>query len=559
MDHNLWQIFSGVADVIPDQEAIVDGERRFTYRRLKDRSARVARVLGDHGLGCRTPRAGLRPWQTGQDTVALYMLNCAEYLEATYGGYASRTVPFNVNYSYVRAELAYLLNDADAAAVVYHARFAPVVAATLPDLRRAPLLIQVADGSGEPLLPGALDYESALAGAAPAPDTTEADPDDLHLIYTGGTTGMPKGVQWRQGDFWYGSLARGRLRDGTGLDAIAAHAAARRRSRVLVATPLMHGMGHSTALSALAHGDTVVFPTVTERFDAADACRTIERESVNSLAIVGEAFAQPLLKELETGRYDGSSVRIIITGGAALGARSKDRITAALPNSTVFDLLGASETGGALTSTDQNGGGQGLFVPAAGVTVLDAGLTRREEPGHTEVGWFAKSGRIPLGYLGDRARTEATFPVVDGVRWSVPGDRARLRADGLLEVLGRDAATINTGGEKVYAEEVEDALLSHPAVTEAVVTSRPSERWGQEITALVALAPGATVTDDELKDAAARVISRYKLPKAIIRIPSVHRTANGKTDRSWAKRVAEESLPRAEGSLPRAEESIPPS
>jgi acyl-CoA synthetase (AMP-forming)/AMP-acid ligase II len=489
----------------------------------------------------------------------MVMHNGHEYAESLLGAFAARAAPMNVNYSYVPAEIAYVLNDADAAAIVYHARYAPKIAEALTALRRPPLLIQVADDSGAGLLPGAIDYETALAGAGPDPGLAGHAADDALLIYTGGTTGMPKGVIWRHGDLWQSTIANRRHREHADLAAIAGFAASHRRRRILVCAPMMHGAGSLSALTTLIYGDTLVFPEVTDHLDAADVWRAIERERAEIMLIVGEAFAGPLLRELDLGSYDTASLSAIVTGGAPLSQRSKDRIARELPRVKLHEMLGASETGGALQRTDVSGGERldaGVFGlrPGASVTVIDRGRTRRVQPGHEEPGWLAVAGQIPLGYLGDREKTELTFPVIEGTRWSIPGDLARLRPDGLIEVFGREAATINTGGEKVFAEEVEEALRSHPAVRDVAVAGRPSERWGQEVTALVLLAPGAEVADDELRKAAAQHIARYKLPKAIIRVDEIRRTAVGKIDRAWSVRVAAEGAARvqASGDGPRA-------
>jgi fatty-acyl-CoA synthase len=546
MELNLWQVFQEVAGAVPDEEAIVTHDRRFSYAELADRSARLASVLAANGLGCHTPRASLPNWQVGQSRIAMVMHNGHEYAECLLGSFAARAVPMNVNYSYVPAEVAYVINDGEASVIVYQARNAAKIAQALPLLRQRPLLIQVADDSGVQLLQGAIDYEKALAKATPdsGPASHAAhSADDALLIYTGGTTGMPKGVIWRQGDMWQSTIAQRNHRDSADAATIAEHAASHRRRRTLVCAPMMHGAGTLSCLTTLLYGGTLVFPQITDRLDAADVWRTIERERVETMLIVGEAFAGPLLHELDQSGYDASTLRAIVTGGAPISQASRDRIAVVLPQVKLHELLGASETGGALQRTDVSGKERldsGVFGqrPGASVTVVDRARTRRVEPGHAEPGWLAVAGQIPLGYLGDQAKTEATFPVIEGTRWSIPGDLARLRADGLIEVLGREAATINTGGEKVFAEEVEEALRSHPAVTDVAVAGRPSERWGQEVTALVQLAPGCEVDDEELRKAASRHIARYKLPKAIVRVAEIQRTAVGKIDRAWSVQVA---------------------
>jgi fatty-acyl-CoA synthase len=546
MDLSIWQIFEPIAAALADRDAVIDRERRFTYGQLADRAVRLANVLAGHGLGCHRERAGLRPWELGQDTLALLMFNCAEYVEGLLGASGARVTPMNVNYSYTAEEVSYVLNDSGAKAVLYHARLAPVLAAALPRLRVRPLLLQVRDGSGEALLPGAVDYESALAAAAPSLVTTGHSGDDILIIYTGGTTGMPKAVLWRQADAWTAGLARGMHAgtDATVADLVG-YVRARHAGRVLVVVPMMHGSGTFQALGGLLYGDTVRYVGEGGHFRADEVLATIGRERVTSMVMIGDAYAKPLLAELETGRYDTSSLRLVLSGGAPLSHRSKQALVQALRPAAFIELMGASETGTALSREHTGDGAEdqtsGVFRPQAGVTVLDTSRSFVHRPGHAEPGYFAKAGAVPLGYLGDQAKTAATFTTVDGVRYSVPGDLALLRTDGLVEILGRDSATINTGGEKVFAEEVEEALTTHPAVRDAAVAGRPSERWGQEVTAIVELVDGSEVTDEEIRATAATLIARYKLPKLIIRVDRVRRTANGKIDRPWAKQVAAES------------------
>jgi 3-oxocholest-4-en-26-oate---CoA ligase len=544
MEFNIWRVFAAVADAVPNREAVLDGERRFTYGQLAERSCRLASVLARHGLGPYASRSELRDWEIGQDTVGIYTRNRAESVEASLAGYAARCAPFNVNYLYVRDELAYLLNNARTGALIYEGRYAPVLAETLPLLARVPLLLQIADGSGAPLLAGATDYERALAASDPAPPALDHSGDDAYLLYTGGTTGMPKGVIWRQADFWSATLRRGRMSQATSLADVAAIARDRQQAPVLVCAPLMHGSGHAMALGALTHGDSVALLAGKDHLDPADVWATVEREHAATLLIIGEAYSRPLLAGLRENTYDTSSLRLVLTGGAPLSSGGKAELRAVLPHVRLIDLMGASETGSALQRNDSGAALLDFMVFQAqpGVTVLDESLSGPISPGHAEPGWLAKSGHIPLGYLGDRARTESTFRTVAGVRWSVPGDRARLRADGMIEILGRDAATINSGGEKIFAEEVEEALLRHPAIADVAVAGRPSKRWGQEVTALVAVAEGAQVTDEEIRSEAARHVARYKLPKAIVRVEAIVRTPTGKIDRAWARQAAQADL-----------------
>ena len=538
MTYNLWQLFDAVAAEKGDAPAVRWRGTTTTYRELHDRSVRFANVLHDHGVGIHAERAELQPWQAGQDLVATYLLNSPQYLEVTFGGYAARAAPFNVNYRYVADELAHLLADASSRVVVYHGRFAERLGEILPRLSGELLLLQVADETGAELLPGALDYEEALAAASPELQVTGHDPDDLYVMYTGGTTGMPKGTLWRQTDIWHAALGGDFFPDKSVAE-IAAAAARNETPRFLPNAPFMHAAAHWTALRSLLGGGTVVVNDVVDRLDPADVWSVVGRERVDMTMMVGEAFARPLLDELEQGDYDTSSLTLVVLGGAATSSRTKQRILEALPHALVIDGAGSSETGGALTATASADrlGDTAVFQAVPGTTVLDDRLTGPVEPGHEEAGWFAKSGAIPLGYLGDEAKTQATFPVIEGVRYAVPGDRARLRADGTVELLGREAATINTGGEKVFGEEVEAAVLTHPAVVDAIVVGRDSEQWGQEVVAVVSLRH--EVSDQELLDAVAARLARYKLPKAFVRVDEVVRSPSGKADYVWARRIAD--------------------
>lgn len=543
MEHNLWALFEAVSARIHDRVAVVANGQRMTYGEVAERAQRFANILTVHGLGHHVPRSGLEPWEAGQDFAALYLLNGPEYLEATLGACAARVAPANVNYRYVADELAYLLDDAKAGVVVYHSRFAPTLASVLPRLSRQPLLLQVHDDSGETLLPGALDYEQALRDAAPDPMQPiggPRSPDDLYVLYTGGTTGMPKGTLWRQADIYLAALGGDAHPDGADAAVIAESAASRDANPILPIAPFIHGAAHWLSLRAFLVGDTVVINDVVDRLDPVDVWALVERERVVAMLMVGEAFARPLLDELERESYDASSVSVVVVGGAVTGPDTKARIMKLLPNALVADTAGASETGGALSAVAAagNAGEAGVFTPQPSVAVLDAAKQTVLPAGHDDIGWFAKSGRIPLGYLGDKDKTATTFPVVDGKRWSVPGDRARLRSDGMVELLGRDSVTINSAGEKIFAEEVEAAVLHHPDVTDCVVVGRPSERWGNEVVAVVSLRDDADPSDENLLAVAGARMARYKLPKAIVRVPVVVRSPAGKADYGWARSVA---------------------
>jgi acyl-CoA synthetase (AMP-forming)/AMP-acid ligase II len=537
---NLALVMEALAAAFPDREAVVTPARRLSYGRLAERARRLAGVLAAHGLGCRRERAALASHESGQDHVGLYLLNSPAYLEGMLGCYRARVAPFNVNYRYVDEELCYLLEDADAVGLVYHARWAPTLTRIRDRLPRLRLLLQVDDGSGEPLVPGALDYEAALAAASPQGPEAACSPDDLYVLYTGGTTGAPKGVLWRQEDIFFAAMT-GRP---PGADCprtvpeLVAEAVNGGFMRMMPVPPLMHGAAQWMAFGAFHQGGTVVLQGRPERIDPEDIWSTVEREGVNFLAIVGDAFARPLLEELDRRRYDLSRLFVIGSGGAILSPHYKQALLERLPHATVIDGFGASETGAQGTHASRAGEATttGTFAMAPNTLVLSHDLTRVLAPGADETGWLARFGHVPLGYYKDAAKTARTFPVVEGRRYAVPGDHARVLPDGTVVVLGRGSVSINTGGEKVYPEEVEQVLRRHPDVWDAVVVGTPDERFGEQVTAIVQPQPGARPTREDLVAFAGRHLARYKLPKTVVLVEQLERSPSGKPDYRWARR-----------------------
>ena len=530
MDLNLAALHEAIAAAVPDRECIVWRDRRLTWADVTDRSRRVAALLRDAGLDLHGYAKPHQDWESPHEHVALYLHNGNEYLEGMLGAFKARAVGVNINYRYVAEELRYVLADSHAAGVIFHGAFASTLAEVLPSLPDVRLLLQVQDGSGAPLLPGALDYEAALAAAIPtAPVDLSAD--DLYILYTGGTTGMPKGVLWRQADFLAACLGVTRTAEEL------VETARSSTLRSLPAPPFMHGAAHWNAISTWIAGGTVVIQHDPSRLDPADVLDTVERERTTSLLIVGDAFARPLVDELRTGRHDASGLRFLLTGGATLSATVKEELLELLPDLRIVDVLGSSETGrqGVQQSDTRRGASSGTFDRSPTAMVVSEDRTRVLEAGDAELGWLTQTGRVPRGYLGDRDKSARTFPLVQGVRHAIAGDRARVLADGSLELHGRDSVTINTGGEKVFAEEVEQALKRHPAVFDAVVVGRPSERWGQEVVAVVQLRPDqADISDAALQEVAGRHLARYKVPKAFVRVPVVERSPSGKPDYRWA-------------------------
>ena len=534
-------VAGAVAATIGDRELIIQGERRYTYAEILERSNRLAGYLHSRGLGCHTERSTLAGHEVGQDLLGLYAYNGNEFVEALLGSFAARVAPFNVNFRYVKSELQYLLTDSGATALIYHAAFAPRLAEILPDLPQLRVLIQIADDSGNALLDGAVDYESIIESSSPTSPVAHS-PDDLYVLYTGGTTGMPKGVLWRQHDIFMTSFGGRNIMTGETVgstDEIVARVAAGPGTKVLILPPLIHGAAQWSVMTAITTGQTLVFPAVVDHLDAEDVVRTIDREKVMTVTVVGDAMARPLVAAIEKGIADVSSLAVVANGGALLTPYVKERLIEVLPNAMVVDGVGSSETGGQMSHLSVAGAvSTGTFNAGPDTFVAAEDLGSILAPGHEGMGWLAQRGYVPLGYKGDAAKTASTFPVIDGVRYAVPGDRARHRADGVIELLGRDSVTINSGGEKIFVEEVETAIASHPAVADVVVTGRPSERWGQEVVAVVALADDACVDAGELTAHAGKSLARYKLPKAVIFRPVIERSPSGKADYRWAREQA---------------------
>jgi 3-oxocholest-4-en-26-oate---CoA ligase len=540
---NLSEVFRTVSEAIPEHTYVVWRDRRLSYAEADARIDGFARYLTSVGLGCHTERDALEGHESGQDHLGIYLRNGNEYLEAMTGSYRARVAPFNVSYRYVEDELVYLLTDSKAKALIYPAEFAPRVAAIrdrLPELR---VLIQVADESGNALLDGAVDYETILATPEPAGGMPTPSGDDLYVLYTGGTTGMPKGVLWRQHDIFLSSMG-GRPWGADEFTASYAELADKARAAagamsILVIPPFMHGAAQWAAYTMVTMGGRLVIPDDVERMRAPDVLRLVEREKVISIPVVGDAIARPLIDEIERGDYDLSSLITFTNGGAPLSPTVRERIHAALPNVMVMDAVGASESGAQMSSVSTPGAESqaAVFTPQSDTAVVSAEFDRVLGPGEGQ-GWLARRALIPLGYLGDAEKTARTFLVIDGVRWSVPGDRANVLEDGRIQLLGRDSVTINSGGEKIFAEEVERAVAAHPSVYDVVVVGRPSERWGSEVVAVVQFADGATAADEELVETCSKSIARYKIPKAFVRTEKIVRSPAGKADYRWAKEVA---------------------
>ena len=529
MEYNLADLWERVVDTVPDHEALVCGDRRLTFAEEDERANRLANALAARGVG-------------PGDHVACYLYNSIEYLEVMIAAFKLRAVPINVNYRYVEDELRYLLDDADVKAVVFHREFASKLAAirtSLPDLHT---YIAVEDGTEPaPRELEALDYDAMLAAASPKRFFGPRSADDLYILYTGGTTGMPKGVMWRHEDIFFGALGGA---GGGGKPITAPEQIAERctepRTRCVPACPFMHGTAHWMGFSALYTGGAVVIPAE-HHLDALALWRLVERDHANFMVIVGDAFARPLLDALksEQGRtLDVSPLRVLLSGGAILSPSLKRELVECLPDVLIVDGYGASETGGQGQSVVVSGGDiptSPQFRVSDDTLVLGEDL--RPAPAGV-IGRLARRGPIPLGYYKDPEKSAATFPVIDGVRWAVPGDHAVCDDDGLITLLGRGSVSINTGGEKVYPEEVESVLKSHADVFDALVVGLPDERWGERVVAIVQPRAGAAPALDVLQQHSRAHLAGYKIPRDLVLVDAIERSPAGKPNYRWAKEQA---------------------
>jgi len=521
MEFNLADLYEAVADAVPDRLAVVAGHRRLTYRALDDRANRVAHYLRDVGV------------VPGQH-VGIYSFNRAEWLESMLGCFKARVVPININYRYVVDELRYLFDNADLVALIFEAEFGPHVASVTPGLPKLRHLVQLDDGSGtvtDGL--GPVDYEEALASANSSRDgLTPRSPDDLYVLYTGGTTGMPKGVMWRAEDIFFAAMGGGNY-GGPGIerppDITSSLSAAPGVSLALA--PLMHGNAQWSAFVTLFGGNTVVL-NASRRFDADEIWDLVDRESVSVISLVGDAMARPLVDALAQ-RAAPASLFALVSGGAILSPSIKQELNDRAPNVAIIDAFGASETGanGAVDVTDKG--------PRFQMNEWTTVITEDGEVAPVgEIGLLARRGHVPVGYYKDAEKTAATFTVLNGVRWAIPGDRAVIEEDGKINVLGRGSQCINTGGEKVFPEEVEAVLKSHPDVFDAIVVGIPDDRWGETVAAVVAPRDGHTVTLEQLSEHCRTALAGYKVPRRVIVVDVVERTPAGKPNYRWAKKTA---------------------
>jgi acyl-CoA synthetase (AMP-forming)/AMP-acid ligase II len=543
---HLADIWESISLAVPDAPAVLHGTRRVTWKEYEDRAARFAGVLATHGVG-RDAKVGL------------LLYNCPEFLEAQFGALKARAVPINVNYRYLGDELVHLLDNADAQVLVYHASLADRVGQVIERLPRLRLLVEVDDtqaaDAATPTVPGALNYAAALAEATPQP-VIERSEDDLYMLYTGGTTGLPKGVMYDVGDvaaaFLHGGSATYRrtyhrepLTDPrqARAEAVAMHAQGR-AATTFACPPLMHGAGMWIgAITPHLFGAPVVL-AANRSFDGEAFVQIAAEHRVVVAVIVGDAFGRPIADALDrhasAGRHvDLSNLALIASSGAMLSDAVKIRLLEHLPGAMLADLLGSSE--GAMGGKTLRRGqppATSRFNPNKGVKVLRDDGTE-VVPGSGEIGIVAVTGAmVPRGYYKDAARSARTFRTINGVRHSFPGDMATVEPDGSVRLLGRGNACINTGGEKVYPEEIEQALATHPDVTESLVFGVDDERLGQRVVAIVALADHAdAVANEDIIAVVRQRLSAYKAPREICRVDAVPRSPSGKPDYGAARHL----------------------
>ncbi len=539
---NLADIWEAVADAGPDRPAQRCGDRTVTWREFDRRANALGRDLVAAGLG-------------HQAKVAVYLYNGPEYLETYAGAMKVSMAPFNVNYRYGAEEVTYLLDNADAEAVVFHATFAPLLAEISDRLPVVKRWYVVDDGAPRP--EWATPYESVVGpGADRAPAPWPRSGDDLILLYTGGTTGMPKGVMWEQHELFQVLGGGGDPVQGTppaeNMDEMRgriAEAANRPGVVFMPACPLMHGTGQFSAFIAMIQGGTIV--TLSERrFDADGLWRAVDTYGVNAVALVGDAFAKPLLDELDDhrDRYDLSSLLLISSSGVMWSQATKDGLIHHLPSVIMFDSLGSSEAVGMGASVS---GGAAVaetaeFALGPGVKVLGPD-DEEVAPGSETPGVVALPGHLPAGYYKDPEKTARTFRTIRGVRYVLPGDLATVRPDGEIQLLGRSNAVINTGGEKVFAEEVEEVIKRYPGVTDAVCVGVPDDRFGQVVTALVEREGEHEVEREDLRQFVSNHLAAYKAPRIVILVSSVGRSPAGKVDYGQLNKVARVTVERAAG------------
>jgi acyl-CoA synthetase (AMP-forming)/AMP-acid ligase II len=528
MAYNIADLFEHAVDYFPDRLAVACGDEEVTYTELEEQANRLAHHLADHGVA-----AGSH--------VGMCTRNRLQAIVTMLAVYKLRAALINVNYRYTANEIRYVLDNADVVALVHERLYSDRVAEALPGAPSVKHTVVIDDESD--LSFGGVSYANALASGRPERDFEERSGDDRYLLYTGGTTGMPKGVIWRHEDVWR-TLGGGiNFMTGEPLESELAQAELGKVTGGMVRlclAPLIHGNAQWAGLMALFGGDTVVLLT---QFEPAEVWKAIERRKVNVVVLIGDAMARPMIEAFHVGSYDVSSVYAISSSAALFSQSVKNEYLKALPNAVITDAIGSSETGfmgiGLITKDTEQGIG-GPRVSAGRDTIVIDEYGKPIPAGSEEIGRLARGGHIPLGYYKDPEKTERLFVEVEGKRYTVPGDFARHEADGTITLLGRGNTCVNTGGEKVFPEEVEAALMSHPDVFDVLVVGVPDDRLGQRVAAVIEPRPGAHPTFEDLAAHVRGDIAGYKVPRSIWLVDKIQRLATGKADYRWASTYATE-------------------
>ena len=520
---HLADLFETIARTVPDRLAVVSDSARLTFAELDARADRLAAGLAAHGI-------------VRGDTIGLYLHNGPAFIETFIAACKLGAVPYNVNYRYRAEELRYLFANADSAAIIHGAEFSDLVREVRGDVPTLKLTVAVEDGSGADIT-GSVSYADLLAHPPGGP--WERGEDDIVLCYTGGTTGMPKGVMWPHRAFIFACAGGAGYFNPhgpiTAPQDIASRAADAYPLSMFPIAPLMHGAAMWTVWSALLNGLTIILDEG-RLFDPERVFDIAEREGASMLQFVGDAMAAPLRDALRAhpGRWDLSKIVNLGSGGAVFSQHIKDDLVALVPGVSISDGMGSSETGVSGQAVKSEEGMMRLSANENQQVVIDG---RIAEVGET--GLIARSGNTPVGYYNDPAKTAETFVTIDGRLWAVSGDAGRREADGMITMFGRGSTCINTGGEKVFPEEVEEVLRAHPAIADAVVAGQPDDRWGERVVAILsARDPAAVPAQDEIKAFAAARLAGYKVPKALVWVETVRRSPAGKQDYRWAKEMA---------------------
>jgi acyl-CoA synthetase (AMP-forming)/AMP-acid ligase II len=534
MEFNLADLFENAVDHFGDREYLVANGKRRTYAEMEERANRLAHHLAAQGVG-------------PGDHVGIYAYNSVEWVEILWAVFKIRAIWININYRYVEDELAYIFGNADLVALIYAREFAPLIVAvrhTMPKLTHSVVIQDGSDADISALDSG--DYEEAMAGGSPERDFGPRSGDDRYILYTGGTTGLPKGVVWRHEDVFFalggGNDAQTGERAQRPEDMVAWGERAGAQQTFLPTAPLMHGASHWAVMGGSFVGRKIVLMA---RFEAHEVWRLVEQEKINSVMITGDAMGRPMAEALDDPdtNCDHSSLFVVVSTAAVFSPTVKDDFFRHLPNLLIVESIGSSETGGQGLAIITKGntamlGGGPTVKAGPGTVALDENLEPLK-PGSGVVGKLGRCGDIPLEYYNDPEKTAETFVVAkDGTRYAMPGDFVALEEDGAITLLGRGSVSINSGGEKIYPEEVEAAVKSHADAYDCVVVGVPDERFGNRVAAVVQPREGTRPTLEEIQAQCRKKIAGYKVPRQLHLVDEIERSPTGKPDYRWAKAIA---------------------